>query len=118
MPQTYGERVLRFIGWMGGFYTKKAVLTRSARKIYEDCIDNIDYESFMKACGLPDTLHSWFLVAHLHIWLLLVRLKREGKDGSYLINQLVGFFWKDVQERMNLLGVGNLRSCEHHVTIM
>ena len=57
------------------------------------------------ACAMPDTFQSWFLVAHLHIWLLLVRLKREGKEGTFMINQVVVTFWEDVEARMKELGV-------------
>ncbi len=54
---------------------------------------------------MPDTFQSWFLVAHLHIWLLLVRLKREGPDGTFMIKQVVTTFWEDVEARMKELGV-------------
>ena len=57
------------------------------------------------ACSLPDTFQSWFLVAHLHVWLCLVRLKREGKDGSLVIREVVTTFWHDVEQRMRVLGV-------------
>ena len=56
-------------------------------------------------CRLPDSMHSWFLVAHLHMWLLMVRLKREGEDGHFLTKQLVGMFWEDVKQRPKALGV-------------
>ena len=59
----------------------------------------------VSVCGLPDSFQSWFLVAQLHVWLCLVRLKREGKDGEFVIRQFVQFFWKDVEERMRVLGV-------------
>lgn len=57
------------------------------------------------ACSLPNTFQSWFLIAHLHVWLCLVRLKREGKDGSLVIREVVSTFWYDVQQRMAMLGV-------------
>lgn len=56
-------------------------------------------------CSLPDTFQSWFLITHLHVWMLLVRLKREGEDGDYLIRQLSVTFWHDVESRMRALGV-------------
>ena len=106
------------------------MLTRSAHSIYAQCVDEVDYESFFKGikfkmiwfvlnlelwamfilipilvCAMPDTFQSWFIVAQLHIWLCLVRLKREDENGKFIIHHLVKFFWKDVQERLNLLGV-------------
>ena len=51
-------------------------------------------------------MQSWFLVAHLHIWFLMVRLKREGEDGKVVIRHVVEMFWKDVKNRMGMMGVG------------
>ena len=50
-------------------------------------------------------MHSWFLIAQLHMWLLMVRLKREGNDGEFLIKQLVEVFWEDAKQRPRKLGV-------------
>ena len=57
---------------------------------------------------MPDSFQSWFLVAHLHVWLCMVRLKREGKDGDYLMKQVVSTFWYGVEQRMNVLGVSGI----------
>ena len=54
---------------------------------------------------MPDSFQSWFLIAQLHVWLCMARLKREEEDGKFLIRQIVSFFWKDVEERMKVLGV-------------
>lgn len=54
---------------------------------------------------MPDTLQSWFIVTHLHLWMVLVRLKREGPDGDYLLRQVVETFWFDVKNRMEAMGV-------------
>lgn len=101
------SKLLHFIGWLSGYYSRKSVLTRSAHSIYAQCVDEVDYESFFKVCAMPDTFQSWFIVAQLHIWLCLVRLKREDENGKFIIHHLVKFFWKDVQERLNLLGVAS-----------
>ena len=69
------------------------------------------------ACSLPDTFQSWFLVAHLHVWLCLVRLKREGKDGSLVIREVVTTFWHDVEQRMRVLGVSWARVSELVVSL-
>lgn len=58
----------------------------------------------LTALELPDTLQSWFLVLHLHIWMCLVRLKAEGKDGRYMYKTLVRMMWLDVEERIDNLG--------------
>lgn len=101
----------------------RQVLSRSAKTLYENCIDKVDYENFFKGwfpdifnnyfnncthmvvCAMPDSFQSWFLVAQLHLWLCMVRLKREGKDGDYMLKQMVAMFWNDVEARMKILGV-------------
>ena len=60
------------------------------------------------ACSMPDSFQSWFLVAQLHVWLCLVRLKREGRDGEFVIQNVVSTFWYDVQQRMQVLGVSSV----------
>ena len=62
---------------------------------------------------MPDTFQSWFLVAHLHVWLCLVRLKREGRDGELVIQNVVSIFWYDVQQRMQVLGVSRMAAAQH-----
>lgn len=60
---------------------------------------------FFVACALPDSFQSWFLVAQLHVWFCLVRLKREGSSGRLVSRNLVSLFWYDVEQRMTMLGV-------------
>ena len=36
----------------------------------------------------------------------MVRLKREGDEGMFVVSEIVGMFWKDVANRMSMLGVG------------
>ena len=56
-------------------------------------------------CSMTDSFQSWFMIAHLHVWFFMVRLKREGKDGEYLIRQVVATFWHDVEHRMRAMEV-------------
>lgn len=55
---------------------------------------------------MPDTFQSWFYVMHLHIWMLLVRLRLEDSPGKSLSYNMVEIMWQDVEQRMKLIGVG------------
>jgi cytochrome b pre-mRNA-processing protein 3 len=55
--------------------------------------------------NLPDTFHTWFLVTELHVWMLMVRLMNEGKEGRLIRNGLVNALWDDVEQRSKQLGV-------------
>ncbi|XP_001626102.3 ubiquinol-cytochrome-c reductase complex assembly factor 1 [Nematostella vectensis] len=101
---TVGLKLMKIVGRLGGFYSKSSVLTRSAMAMYKCCVEGINYEDFFRACGMPDTFQSWFLINQLHIWMCLVRLKREGKDGQYLYRKLVSIMWQDVEARMKIMG--------------
>lgn len=99
------DRILNAIARMSGFYSRESILSRSAYSIYKNTFDELNYEKFFEVCKLPDSMHSWFLIAQLHMWLLMVRLKREGNDGEFLIKQLVEVFWEDAKQRPRKLGV-------------
>jgi hypothetical protein len=51
------------------------------------------------------TFHNWFSVTLLHVWMVLVRLRAEGKDGNKIGQYLFNQFWKDVESRMISTGV-------------
>lgn len=104
-PESIGTRFLKYIGWLGGFYSKNAILLRSAKNLYECCVEGVTYEHFYEACHMPDTFQSWFLVNQMHVWMCLVRLKEEGKDGRFMYRKLVEIMWQDVAERMKVMGV-------------
>ncbi|XP_064597341.1 ubiquinol-cytochrome-c reductase complex assembly factor 1-like [Liolophura sinensis] len=79
-------------------------------KLFRNCSELIDYEEFFEVFDMPDTFNSWFLVMELHVWMYMVRLAAEGADGKYVRNSLVEMMWKDVEERIKMIGGGARRS--------
>ena len=66
------------------------------------------------ALGLPDRFAATYSLLCLHVWLLLVRLRREGDDGRELAQILYEAFQDDVEIRVHAEGVkvtGFLHSC-------
>nr|CAD7400714.1 unnamed protein product [Timema poppensis] len=63
---------------------------------------------------LSDTFLSWFLVTELHVWMVLVRLMAEGKDGRFARNVVVEAMWSDTNTRAKKLGVGSCGSFHRH----
>ncbi len=80
-------------------------LNVSAQRTYHTCTEEVAKSGLMTKCSLPDTFQSWFLVTQLHLWMCMVRAKKEGKDGHYVCQQLVSLFWYDVEHRIKLTGV-------------
>jgi len=64
----------------------------------------------MEHCEMEDTFASWFTIVHLHVWMLLVRLRLVGAQGKRLSWFLIDVMWTDMRARAKLLGV---RSREH-----
>lgn len=54
---------------------------------------------------MPDSFQSWFLVAHLHLWLCSLRLREEGKEGTFVLKEMVKLFWEDAEQKITALGV-------------
>ncbi|XP_035768444.1 ubiquinol-cytochrome-c reductase complex assembly factor 1 [Neolamprologus brichardi] len=77
----------------------------AALRMYTCCVERINYDEFFDKCTLPDTLNSWFLVAQLHVWMCLVRMRQEGREGKYMCRYIVHSMWEDVEQRSKIMGI-------------
>ncbi|KAI8358055.1 ubiquinol-cytochrome C chaperone-domain-containing protein [Mortierella sp. GBAus27b] len=93
--------LLRGIAKLTGHYTVSQTAMRSTHNFYEICAMQLgDKRSFwIDTCGLPDNFQTWFSVTHLHVWLLMVRIRAE-KNGKVFQQQLVNHFFHDIEDRM------------------
>lgn len=55
--------------------------------------------------GIPGEFQQTHSSLCLHIWLLLVRLRVEGKEGKQLAQMLYDDFQTDVEDRARAAGV-------------
>eukprot|EP00049_Salpingoeca_infusionum_P012275 m.223575 g.223575 ORF g.223575 m.223575 type:complete len:167 (+) comp15140_c1_seq11:303-803(+) len=99
------ETVAKYLGPLGRMYLRSTRSIVNAKKLYGTCCEPALSPYINRVCNLPDTFQSWFLVTQLHVWLCLVRLKQEGKDGRAMYRQLVEYFWHDVEFRMKSMAV-------------
>ncbi|XP_014678600.1 PREDICTED: ubiquinol-cytochrome-c reductase complex assembly factor 1-like [Priapulus caudatus] len=97
-------KVLDKLGYQIGMKYGKSRLRIAGSKMYELCVTPIDHLYFFKACGLPDTYNSWFVITELHVWMCMVRLMREDREGRFTRNILVQMMWDDVDKRCKQLG--------------
>ncbi|XP_063407091.1 ubiquinol-cytochrome-c reductase complex assembly factor 1-like [Mytilus trossulus] len=79
-------------------YSKKHLMVSGTNLyfLYRKQINSID---LMEEIGLPDTFNSWYLVAELHVWMIMYRLAKEGEEGRHSRNGLVKAMWSDVDVR-------------------
>lgn len=110
-PQTTDEEVGAFtkmieaMGFTGPLKYNKWKIKIAALRMYTCCVERINYDEFFEKCSLPDTLNSWFLVAQLHVWMCLVRMRQEGRAGKYMCRYIVHSMWEDVEQRSKIMGV-------------
>ncbi|CAF89955.1 unnamed protein product [Tetraodon nigroviridis] len=98
-------KMIEAMGFTGPLKYNKWKIKIAALRMYTCCVERVNYDQFFDKCSLPDTLNSWFLVAQLHVWMCLVRMRQEGRAGKYMCRYVVHSMWEDVEQRSKILGV-------------
>ncbi|XP_029358097.1 ubiquinol-cytochrome c reductase complex assembly factor 1 [Echeneis naucrates] len=98
-------KLIEAMGFTGQLKYNKWQIKLAALRMYTCCVERINYDEFFEQCSLPDTLNSWFLVAQLHVWMCLVRMRQEGRTGKYMCQYIVHSMWEDVDQRSKIMGI-------------
>lgn len=99
-PGVYGL-LLRLLG----YYSKEARLIRASRNLYAQVTARAEDERFTHALGLPTSFRATYSLLVLHVWLCLVRLRAEGRDGAEVGQALYDLFFHDCELRVVATGV-------------
>ncbi|KAM9759159.1 ubiquinol-cytochrome c reductase complex assembly factor 1 [Menidia menidia] len=98
-------KLIEAMGFTAPLKYNKWKIKIAALRMYTCCVERINYDEFFEKCSLPDTLNSWFLVAQLHVWMCLVRMRQEGREGKYMCRYIVHSMWEDVEQRSKIMGI-------------
>ncbi|XP_066482155.1 ubiquinol-cytochrome c reductase complex assembly factor 1 isoform X1 [Tiliqua scincoides] len=101
-------KIIEAMGFTGPLKYNKWKIKIAALRMYTCCVEKTDYEEFFNKFQMPDTLNSWFLVAQLHVWMCLVRMKQEGRAGKYMCRYIVHSMWEDVEQRGKVMGIDSV----------
>ncbi|XP_063000548.1 ubiquinol-cytochrome-c reductase complex assembly factor 1 [Elgaria multicarinata webbii] len=101
-------KIIEAMGFTGPLKYNKWKIKIAALRMYTCCVEKTDYEEFFNRFQMPDTLNSWFLVAQLHVWMCLVRLKQEGRAGKYMCRYIVHSMWEDIEQRGKVMGINSV----------
>uniref|UniRef100_UPI00398F4FF7 ubiquinol-cytochrome c reductase complex assembly factor 1 isoform X1 n=2 Tax=Pristiophorus japonicus TaxID=55135 RepID=UPI00398F4FF7 len=96
------------MGFTGPLKYSKWKIKIAGLRMYTCCVERIDYDNLFERCNLSDTLNSWFLVAQLHVWMSLVRMKQEGREGKYMCKYIVHAMWEDLEQRGKVMGIESI----------
>ncbi|KAG9353415.1 hypothetical protein JZ751_018011 [Albula glossodonta] len=98
-------KLIEAMGFTGPLKYSRWKIKIAALRMYTCCVERINYDEFFEKCSLPDTLNSWFLVTQLHVWMCLVRMRQEGREGKYMCRYIVHSMWEDVEQRSIIMGI-------------
>ncbi|GLT39856.1 hypothetical protein SLA2020_140230 [Shorea laevis] len=102
------EGIKYFILKLMLFYSKQSKSIRGANVIYKRVISQVDKPAIYEVFNLEKTFKMTFSLLVLHTWLILRRLKEEGKDGVELGQYLYEIYNHDVELRASKAGVNLL----------
>ncbi|GLU20883.1 hypothetical protein SLE2022_370600 [Rubroshorea leprosula] len=102
------EGIKYFILKLMLFYSKQSKSIRGANVIYKRVISQVDKPAIYEVFNLEKTFKMTFSLLVLHMWLILRRLKEEGKDGVELGQYLYEIYNHDVELRVSKAGVNLL----------
>lgn len=89
-------------------FLSRSELRKSALALYRAAVEQARRPEFYLGCGAPDTLDGRFDMVVLHVFLVLRRLRDEGKPGSKLAQKLFDVMFDHFDQSLREMGVGDL----------
>jgi len=102
------EGIKRFMLTLLLFYSKQSKAIRGANVVYDRITSQVDSPAIYDVFQLEKTFKTTFSLLVLHMWLVLRRLKEEGKDGVKFGQYIYEMYNHDVELRVSKAGVNLL----------
>ncbi|KAJ3689028.1 hypothetical protein LUZ61_018192 [Rhynchospora tenuis] len=102
------SRIKRFIFKLLLFYSKQSKSIRGANVVYSRILSQVDKPPIYDVFNLEKTFKTTFSLLVLHMWLVLRRLKEEGKEGTEFGQYLYEIYNHDLELRVAKAGVNLL----------
>lgn len=80
----------------------------AAGRLYARVVEQARLPAFYREGGVPDSIDGRFELIALHAFLLLQRLKSEGRAGADLAQKLFDTMFGDMDASLRELGAGDL----------
>ncbi|KAL2651388.1 hypothetical protein R1flu_019516 [Riccia fluitans] len=93
-----------------GFYSRESQLIRGSRTLYTRISSHAETPELYANYGLQKNFRTTHAMLLVHMWLTLVRLRAEGKEGSKIGQSLYELFNHDLEKRIVGEGVKMLIS--------
>ncbi|CAM6117544.1 unnamed protein product [Calypogeia fissa] len=93
-----------------GFYSRESQLIRGSKTLYARISNHVERPELYASFVLEKSFRTTHAMLLLHVWLTLVRLRSEGKDGTKVGQNLYEQFNHDLEKRIVVAGVKMLIS--------
>ncbi|KAF3335517.1 Ubiquinol-cytochrome-c reductase complex assembly factor 1 [Carex littledalei] len=90
------------------FYSKQSKSIRGANIVYKRIISQVDKPPIYDVFNLEKTFKTTYSLLMLHMWLVLRRLKEEGKEGTEFGQYLYEIYNHNLELRVSKAGVNLL----------
>uniref|UniRef100_A0A7N0UC92 Ubiquinol-cytochrome c chaperone domain-containing protein n=1 Tax=Kalanchoe fedtschenkoi TaxID=63787 RepID=A0A7N0UC92_KALFE len=87
------------------FYSKQSKSIRGANVVYKRVASQVDTPVIYDVFNLEKTFKTTFSLLVLHMWLVLRRLKEDGKEGVQFGQYVYEIYNHDVEMRVSKAGV-------------
>lgn len=91
--------------WMGGYYSKHSTYMRGAAELNTCIREQALNDDVMKQLSVPDDFQHQHAMLCLHVWLVLKRLRMEGKPGREISQIMYDNFQEEVEKMVRDAGV-------------
>lgn len=81
---------------------------QAGRDLYASAASQARQPGFYTAIGAPDTVEGRFEMFSLHVALLLLRLKGQGKPAAEVAQQLFETYVRSLDDALREMGVGDV----------
>jgi len=96
-----------------GYRYPKFRMSRSGLKLYLCCTELVQFDELFDYLEIPDTYLSYFLLLHLHIWIVMTRLAQEGDEGTFTKKAMLTYLWEDMTERTKKMATKGVLKNRH-----
>lgn len=98
---------------MFGLFNTKNPYEQPARQLYASAFNQARNSGFYMEYGVPDTLDGRFDLLLLHLFLVIHRMKNEGRKGAQLAQALFDVAFADVDQGLRENGIGDMGVPKH-----
>lgn len=95
----------RAVLWLGGYYSKQSTYMRAAKELHTCIKEQALDEQVLDTFQVPNDFQHKHAMLCLHVWMVLKRLRIEGKPGKTISQIMYDDFQDDVEHMVRSAGV-------------